>query len=263
MFSDRITALDFSPDGQLLAVGSGAPSRFGDVKLIQVASGSVVRDFGEAHSDTVLGLEFSPDGGYLATCGRRINSVACTRSTTANCFRSFEGHTHHVLGVAWQSNGQTLATASADNSVKTWNVATGERKQSIGGYNKEVTAIEFVGQTDQVATSSVDGQARLQNASNAQQVRAFGGANTALYTVSVSDDGQYLIAGGQSGQLLIWKVADGALVRKIPMIQSSLARVSALSRRTLALVLPSFDALGTRRVRERFDFGRIYPNPTR
>jgi len=56
----------------------------------------------------------------------------------------------------------------------------------------------------------------LHNASNAQQVQAFSGANTALYTVSASDDGQFVAVGGQSGQVWIWKIADGALLRKIP-----------------------------------------------
>lgn len=215
MFSDRITALDFSPDGKSLAIGSGPPSRFGDVKIIALATGEVQRDLGEAHSDTVLGLRFSPDGRQLATCGAD-KLCRLYQLDSGQVVRSFEGHTHHVLGVAWQNNGQTLATASADNSVKSWNVASGERKQSIGGFTKEVTGIEFVGLTDQVVTSSVDGQARLHNASNAQQVRVFSGANTALYTVSASDDGQFITVGGQSGQVWIWKIADGALLRKIP-----------------------------------------------
>ncbi len=215
LFTDRITALDFSPDGQQLAIGSGPPSRFGDFKIVQVATGEVQRDFGEAHSDTVLGLRFSPDGRQLATCGAD-KLCRLFQLDTGNLIRSFEGHTHHVLGVAWQNNGQMLATASADNSVKTWNVATGERKQSIAGFGKEVTGIEFVGQTDQIATSSVDGLAKLHNSSNGQQVRAFSGANTALYTVSVSQDGEFLAVGGQSGQIWIWKTADAALVRKIP-----------------------------------------------
>jgi WD40 repeat protein len=215
LFSDRITALDFSPDGQSLAIGSGPPSRFGEVKIVAIATGEVQRDFGEAHSDTVLGLRYPPDGRQLATCGAD-KLCRLYQLDSGQLLRSFEGHTHHVLGVSWQNNGQTLATASADNSVKSWNVATGERKQSIAGFGKEVTGIEFVGLTDQVVTSSVDGQARLHNASNAQLVRAFAGANTALYTVSASDDGLFIVAGGQSGQVWIWKLADGALVRKIP-----------------------------------------------
>ncbi len=95
LFSDRITALDFSPDGQQLAVGSGPPSRFGDVKLLAVASGEVQRDMGEIHSDTILGVRYSPDGRYLATAAAdKLCKLFALDTMTA--LRSFEGHTHHV-----------------------------------------------------------------------------------------------------------------------------------------------------------------------
>ena len=35
VFADRVTALDFSPDGKTLAVGSGEPSRSGEIKLFR------------------------------------------------------------------------------------------------------------------------------------------------------------------------------------------------------------------------------------
>jgi WD40 repeat protein len=215
LFSDRITALDFSPDGQQLAIGSGPPSRFGDVKLVSVATGEVQRDMGEVHSDTVLGLRYSPDGRQLATAAAD-KLCKLFQLDTGTAIKSFEGHTHHVLAVAWQNDGQTLATASADNTVKSWTVGTGERKQSIAGFGKEVTALRFVAQTDQVLSSSVDGQVKLHNASNAQQVRVFSGANTPLYTLSVSPDGQFVVGGGQSGVVWIWKVADGQVLKKLP-----------------------------------------------
>ncbi|MCA9192867.1 MAG: hypothetical protein KDB03_13920 [Planctomycetales bacterium] len=65
-FSDRITALDFSPDGKLLAVGSGPPSRFGELKILQVETGEVTTSL-DIHTDSVLAVRFSPDGRYLAS----------------------------------------------------------------------------------------------------------------------------------------------------------------------------------------------------
>lgn len=212
MFSDRITSLDFSPDGKQLAIGSGPPSRFGDVKIYDVDNGQLLRDLGEVHSDTVFGVRFSPNGRQLATCGAD-KLCKLFQVDSGQLIKSFEGHTHHVLAVAWQDNGQRLATASADNTVKTWNVESGERLQSIEGFGKEVSAIEFLAQTDQIATASVDGQTRIHNSSNKQVVRGFGDTKTPLYALAVTSDAQHIVAAGQNGTIWVWKAADGQQVQ--------------------------------------------------
>ncbi|MEZ6133424.1 MAG: c-type cytochrome domain-containing protein [Pirellulaceae bacterium] len=214
-FSDRVTALDFSPDGQWLAVGSGPPSRFGDVKLVNVTSGEIAKDFGEAHSDTVLSIRFSPDGRQLATAGAdKLCRIFDTSSGELR--RNLEGHTHHILGVAWKDDGQTLVTASADASLKVWDVEAGTQLRTIAGLSKEVSAVDFVGQTSQFVLASTDGSVRLYNADNGQQVRAYGGANGALYAIGLSTDDQQVYSGGQAGHVWTWKLDDAKLLDTLP-----------------------------------------------
>lgn len=214
-FSDRITALDFSPDGKLLAVGSGPPSRFGDIKLIDVETGAMARDLGEAHSDTVLSLQFSPDGRQLASGGAdklcRVFDVA-----SGELQRALEGHTHHVLGVAWKDDARTLITASADATLKVWEVESGTQLRTIAGFSKEIAAVKFVGQTSEFVLASTDGNARLYNADNGQQVRAFGGASNALYAVALSAESKQVYSGGQTGQIWAWQLDDAKLLRTLP-----------------------------------------------
>ena len=66
-FTDRVCALAFSADGKLLATGGGEPSRGGEIKLWNAATGELARDIPNIHSDVVLGLDFSPDGNLLAS----------------------------------------------------------------------------------------------------------------------------------------------------------------------------------------------------
>ena len=148
LLADRVTALDFSPDSRLLASGSGEPSRSGELKIWNVADGTLTREITDAHSDSIFGVDFSPDGKYLASCGAD-KFVKVFDLGTGKLTRSFEGHTHHVLSVAWQAQGRTLASGGADNVIKVWNFETGEQQRTIAGFAKEVTAVAFIGPGDE------------------------------------------------------------------------------------------------------------------
>ncbi len=205
--TDRVNALAFSRDGKLLAAGSGEPSRGGEIKLWDAATGALVRDLPNVHSDAVLGLDFSPDGRFLAS-GAADKMARVTDLATGKVARTFEGHTHHVLAVSWSLDGRTLATAGADNLVKVWDAVSGDRKKNIEGYEKEVTAVRFSGASATLLTSSGDNRVRLV-ALDGKEVRAFPEVADFMQAAAITADGQVVVAGGQDGVLRVWNAADG------------------------------------------------------
>ncbi len=214
VISDRVTALDFRQDGMSIAVGSGPPSRSGEVKVFAVETGQLVRDFGEIHSDSVLGLAFSPSGRFIASSAAD-KTIRLLDVATGQLTRSLEGHTHHVLSIAWQDDEQSIASASADRTVKVWDAETGEQRRTISGFGKEITAITFVSATNQLATACADGQVRLYDTSNGKSLRTFNASGDFLFSLAVSLDGKTLLAAGQSGVLRIWNVDDGKLLHEL------------------------------------------------
>ena len=214
-FSDRVTAMDWSLDGQHLVVGSGAPSRFGELKMIRIADGAVVKDWGQVHSDSILVAKLSPDGLTVAT-GAADKLLRLHRVDAEAPTRTFEGHTHHVLGLAWHDDSHWIASASADNTIKVWDVETGSATRTIPGFGKEVTALSFVGRTNQVVSSSADKQVRVHDVSNGGQVRAIGGPAEAVYCSLVAGKGQVVaMAGGQDGVLWIWQLDNGQVLQQL------------------------------------------------
>ena len=69
--------------------------------------------------------------------------------------------------------------------------------------------------SNQVVTACADGQVRLHDSSNGKAIRTFNASGDFLFTVSVTPDGKKLLAGGQSGVVRIWTLADGKLVQEI------------------------------------------------
>ncbi len=201
--SDRVNALRFSPDSQRLATGGGEPTRGGEIKIWQVATGKMAQEFKNVHSDTVLGLDFSPDGKFLAS-GGADKWVKVTDLVNGKIAKSFEGHTHHVLGVSWKRDGRTLASCGADNVIKVWDFVTGERKKTIEGFSKEVTSICYVSDSDQTLATSGDNQVRLVR-DTGDNVRSYAGGTDFMAAAAVTPDGKIVIAGGLDSVLRVWK----------------------------------------------------------
>ncbi|MEZ6107220.1 MAG: c-type cytochrome domain-containing protein [Pirellulaceae bacterium] len=209
-FVDRVTSLDFSPNGAQLAVAGGVPSRSGTISIINVETGEVAQEFNEPHSDVVLCVRFSPEGDKIASAGtdRFMRTFV---AETGEHLKNFEGHTHHVQSVDWSSDGRTLVTTGSDSVVKVWNALTGEQVRTIQGFGKEVTGVQFVGLTTQVAASCGDRNVHVKNSAEGGNVRQLGGFADYVYCVAVSWDGKQFAAGGLDGQVRVWK-DDGTLL---------------------------------------------------
>jgi WD40 repeat protein len=208
---DRVLCLDFSPDGTLLASGGGDPSRSGELLLWNVAEQTVVREFPDAHSDTVFDVEFSWDGKFLAS-GAADKFMKVHHVETGEHVRSYEGHTDHVLGVGWKADGGTLASSGADNAVKLWNVETGEQRRTINNHSKQVTDVDFIGTQDIIVTASGDKTIQTFDANNGRRRRSFGGNEDFVYAVTSGRDETWVIGGGEDGVLRVWNGTNNQLL---------------------------------------------------
>jgi len=113
-----VSALGFSPDGRLLAIGGDI---YG-VEVRDVRSGRMVTRMQD--DELVRSVAFSPDGrllfvGYFNGAGQ----LYATRDWKPIGGR-FRGQDQRLLSGDFTPDGRTLMTASADGTILLWDVAT-------------------------------------------------------------------------------------------------------------------------------------------
>jgi len=212
---DRVTAVDFSNDGKLLATASGVPSRNGDVKIWNVADGALVHAIIDAHTDAATAVAFSPDDGFLASAAAdkyvKTYSVA-----TGKQVGQFEGHTNYVEGVSWRGGGKILASSGADGTIRIWNAETGDRIRVIQGFTKQVSAVRFIGETQFAVVATGQGLVRKYNTDNGGVQTNYPGTTEFMFAIDATADPNtgVVVSGGYDGQLHIWR-ANGPALQKI------------------------------------------------
>ena len=127
-----ITAIDFSPDGQLLAVAG-----FHEV-LLWKADGSeqLARLIGLA--ERIESVRFSPDGSKLAVTGGlpgRTGEVQIWDVAKRKLALSVPVTADTIYGASWSPDGKTVAFGAPDNTVRAIDASNGAQTLFMGSHN--------------------------------------------------------------------------------------------------------------------------------
>jgi WD40 repeat protein len=214
-------ALDFSSDGQQLAVGSTD----GRITVFRVPSGETVTtlqpklDSGDARVSRVI--RFHPAGGWLATASPGDQYVEIWDSLSARRLSRLY-HPSRVLDLAWHPRGHVLATGCGDSRIYLWNTNGFQREDSsdysskLEGHEDPVIGVAFNQTGNILASLAGDETLRLWIPSTGRQVtRTLDGSFTNHIKFSLDD--RRLIAGGRPAQSRVWDVlSDVLMVLTIP-----------------------------------------------
>jgi WD40 repeat protein len=116
-----ISALSFSPDGQLFASISRNDCR---IRLWHAATGQEACLPLQSHLDTAECVAFSPDGQLVAS-GSADTTIIVWDVKSGKEVLALRGHEDEVISVAFSYDGMQILSGSIDDTVRLWSLKTG------------------------------------------------------------------------------------------------------------------------------------------
>ncbi len=146
---------------------------------------------------------------------------------------TLKGHSGWVTGVAFSTDGQRLASGSSDQTVRFWDVPTGQATSTVASKIKEVQALAFSRDGHWLAVENALDTVSLWDTTTGREIRRFSSnkplgvlGSSWVYSIAFSPDGRLLASGVDDKTVRLWDVETGRPVRDLTAARRSVIYIA-------------------------------------
>ena len=99
--------------------------------------------------------------------------------------------------------------SSGDNTIKLWNVETGQEIRTLKGHDSLVNSVNFSPDGKTLVSGSDDKTIKLWNVETGQEIRTLKGHDNSVWSVNFSPDGKTLVSGSADKTIKLWNGSNG------------------------------------------------------
>lgn len=157
-----ICAVEFSPDGQILASG-GTDRR---IRLWNPDTAKIIYTL-DGHQEPVTALKFMPNGKILISTGVD-RTIRFWDLETKQLLKTIEAHEHKIHALVISPDGQTIITCSSDRTIQIRQLGSSSTAHILQGHQDAVLTVAISPDGKTIASGSIDGVVKLWDAHTQQ-----------------------------------------------------------------------------------------------
>jgi WD40 repeat protein len=224
----------FTSDGgsayiNLAASDACSWSATSNASWITVTSGGSGSGWGTIYYSVTANTSGTSRAGTISLAGQTFTVYQTNEATqgSPDIVWARPGHLAQVNAIAFSPDGQLLASASDDHTVKLWRVADGLLVGTLTGHFEEVTSVAFSHDGQMLASGSMDRNIRLWQVSDRSLLRTMGGTEFILGVAFAPNDQELTSGGGYStNDIKVWRLSDG---QNISIIHDQLGSTNSVA----------------------------------
>ncbi|MBN3909245.1 MAG: NACHT domain-containing protein [Nostoc sp. NMS1] len=210
--TNRIWSVAFHPQGHLIASGGDDHA----ARVWELQTGQCTKTF-QGHSNAVYGIAHSWQQNLLAS-GHEDQTIKLwdvnlnapqSLKVDLQPFRVLHGHSNRIFSVAFSPNGQFLASASADRTIKLWSPHTGQCLKTLHGHGSWVWAVAFSPDSNFLASGSYDHTIKIWDVHSGECLQTLQGHPGSVLAIAFSPDGKTLFSSGYDSIVKCWDLETG------------------------------------------------------
>jgi WD40 repeat protein len=212
--ADQVGSVAFSPDGRTLASSETQPPQGSveaggttTIRLWDLLTGQATTLSSRQGCYAGNALAFHPSGHMLA-CSPGMDGTIQLLDLTTGQATTLAGHAYAIEAAAFSPDGRTLATGSADATIRLWDLATGQTTATLTPHGGYVVCVAFSPNGRTLASTSTDHTVRLWDPATGQPTATLFGHTEFVRSAAFRPDGHTLATASMDGTVRLWTLLD-------------------------------------------------------
>ena len=157
-------------------------------------------------------VDFPEGTEYVAA---RCKGIASSSIPPKSQCSIYDGHSSRVTAAAFSPDGKRIISGSYDNTLKLWDVDSGNCLMTLSGHRLQVTAASFSPDGKRIISASFDKTIKIWDVDSGNCIKTLSGHTRSVRAASFRPDGKRIISASSDKTLKLWDADSGNCLKTL------------------------------------------------